>query len=97
MKINAFASTGPGRFGCRADERAYRVSLDGCTEEVGNVSEIGVWFGLLRFPLFGLAKAGAIIGEDDQGFVDVEFYNDPADLERAWNIAVHRVARKAEF
>jgi hypothetical protein len=81
-KIEAFAST-VGKFNCRADERVYRFTMDGCDEETGDV-DTSRWYGLLRGKILGLAKAGAIISCDSQGFVDVEYFDDAVNLEAAW-------------
>lgn len=83
-KVKAFESSGPGKFDCRADERVYRLSLSGCDAAVGESDGFG-WYGLLRGPIFGLAKAGAIISENSQGFVAVTYHDEPDGLEAEWS------------
>jgi len=40
---------GPGKFSTILDSYVYQVSLDGgCDEEIGDVSENGYWWGLMR-------------------------------------------------
>jgi hypothetical protein len=81
--IRAFESIGPGKFSSRADQRAYRRTLDGCTDDFCGDSSAD-WCASKIGPLLGLARAGAIVFEDSQGFVTVDYYDDPAALEREW-------------
>lgn len=89
----------PGKFegGYVIDEVVYELSLDGADEEVGDVIEEGVWYGLLE-SLDGLdtsgftedekkfiaEQVGAIIREDSQGFVTVEYFDSHKELKKAW-------------
>jgi hypothetical protein len=41
-------SYGPGKFDTLIDSYAYDVTMDGVDEEAGDVSEHGVWYGLIR-------------------------------------------------
>lgn len=42
-------SYGPGKFSTILDSYVYSVSLDGgCDMEAGDVSECGVWYGMMR-------------------------------------------------
>ncbi len=46
---NAIRPYGPGKFSTILDAYVYSVSLDGgCDEELGDVSENGAWYGLMR-------------------------------------------------
>lgn len=100
-KINygadAIRPYGPGKFDSMMDSFVYGLSLDGCDEETGSVEEDG-WYGLLRgwtIPsdadltkderaVFA-SHVGAIICEDSQGFVTVDYYATPEELNEAWN------------
>jgi hypothetical protein len=107
------ARTGPGKFETSGTlgQLLYAMSLDGADEEAVDVSEQGVWYGLLRGP-FSLRElkqeypeeyrqidrddvealrvsVGAIVTEDDSGFVDVVMYESKAKLKSDW----HRTAR----
>lgn len=94
---------GPGKFNTILDSIVYQLTLDGCDEETGSVSETGIWYGLLQGSLkeslnpgeskelnaeelaFLAHKAGAIVSEDDQGFVSVEYYESSEEMESAWS------------
>ena len=39
---------GPGKFDTMLDAYVYELSLHGCDDEQGSVSETGVWYGLFR-------------------------------------------------
>lgn len=82
MKITAFEPIGPGKFGSRADRRVYRITLDGC-EECGDVEGPG-WYGMITGRILGLARAGAILREDSDGFISVNYYNDARALLDNW-------------
>ena len=83
MKLSAFDSIGPGKFSCRADERVYRACMDGCAETVSE-GDGGDSATLIEGSIFGLAKAGAILYEDSYGFVQVNYFNDAAELAGEW-------------
>lgn len=89
----------PGKFegGYVIDESVYELMLDGPDEEVGDVFGKGMWYSLLE-SLDGLdtsdftedekefiaEQVGAIISEDSQGFVTVEYFDSHKELEKAW-------------
>lgn len=71
------------KFSSDADEFVWEISMDGGIEEFGSVDE-GGWYGRVEFsnkdiayllPL-GVTASAAIIHENDQGFVDVWYYDD---------------------
>jgi hypothetical protein len=90
---------GPGKFNTMLDAAVWEFSLDGCDEATGDVETTG-WYGLLRGPLTPAPNsddltpseqaflrahpAGAILSEDGQGFVTIEYYRTPAERDRAW-------------
>lgn len=94
----------PGKFegGLVIDEYVYSLSVGGSVdEEAGDISEYGLWAGLMygslldehsadEFKLsndereFLKTRAGAIITEDDLGFVTVKYFEGPTELEEAW-------------
>ena len=90
---------GPGKFDTVLDSFVYDLSLDGClAEESGDVSESGTWYGLLIGPIeiseadltdsenaFLAKQIGAILSENDQGFVDIEYFESAEDLEDSWS------------
>lgn len=79
--MNSYQMYGYGKFDDSQDEMAYNAGLDGCDSETGDVSEYGVWYGLLRdFDGF----AGVIISEDSQGFVSCAYYENSDDLSQDW-------------
>lgn len=47
-KKNQVRPYGPGKFDTMLDAAVYQLSLDGADEEVGDVSEVGLWVGLMR-------------------------------------------------
>lgn len=47
MTYHTLTDYGPGKFHKRVDEIAYVVSTAGCCEEAGDVSEHGLWYGLV--------------------------------------------------
>lgn len=80
----------PGKYegGLVIDEHVHGLTLEGWQdEECGDVSELG-WFGLLKGPIdlpadvdvtaeeraFLGRIAGAIVSEDNNGFVSVEYF-----------------------
>lgn len=88
---------GPGKFSLEIDAAVYDASLEGgADEEIGDVETTG-WYGILRGAIdppadatpeekaFLAAQAGAIISEDSQGFVSVEYYESETELEDAWS------------
>ena len=100
---------GPGKFNYMVDQYVYGVSLDGGpNEEAGSVQEAG-WYGIMRGNLLredeeakeltederGLLRAsvGAILSEDDQGFVHVTYYASVKRMERDWNAILVEMER----
>lgn len=83
-KIHAFASVGPGKFSCRADERIYRMTMDGCCETIGESDGFG-FYAKIDGPILGLAQGGAILNEDGDGFVSVDYFDTPEDLAQEWD------------
>lgn len=82
----------PGKFegnSCQTRAEAiWEISAQGCDDETGDVSEVGVWFGLLNDlsdcenDVFG-AKA-AVVSEDDQGFVIVAVFGSSSEAVKAF-------------
>lgn len=80
-----------GKFACEADEFVWDISLDGGIEEYGSVDE-GRWYGRIEFSNKDIAyllpmeidASYAIVSEDSQGFVYVEYFQDADKWERAW-------------
>ena len=81
---------GPGKFSTYLDVYLHELVGNGCCdEETGDCSTQGIWYGLFRGnfehpQLFDVA--GAIISENDQGFVSARTFQDSASLEKAWFI-----------
>lgn len=84
-----------GKFATETDEIVYDMSLSACDAECGDIQFGDGWHGLLTFNDGEAATvaaslgedtmyAGAIIREDGQGFVDVDYYEDAATLASAW-------------
>lgn len=98
----ALTPYGPGKFNLNVDAFVHAVTLDGCCDEEGDVSENGVWYGKVEGPFtvsaadrtehglsdedcaFLKAQAGAVVSENDQGFVTVDYFEHPSKLDRAW-------------
>jgi len=85
----------PGKFATETDAIVWEMSLNACDAECGDVQFGDGWHGLLTFNDGESATvaaslgedtlyAGAIIREDGQGFVDVDYYEDAAALASAW-------------
>lgn len=81
-----FRSYGPGKYDTYATAHLHELSMDGSDEECGDVSSTG-WYGLLRGPFQHpqLKKyAGAIIEENDQGFVNSQLFTSKRALDKKW-------------
>lgn len=85
----------PGKFANECDEIVWDMSMVGCDAECGDVSYGDGWFGLLTFnpSEAAIIKAagtmdtrpiGAIVNEDGQGFVTVDYFDDTASLPIVW-------------
>lgn len=83
---------GPGKFDDSIDEWVYEASPD---DELGSVQDFG-WYGLLLFdePVLVIDEeatygnwtfAGAIITEDSQGFVYVDYYDTKKEAKEKWS------------
>lgn len=105
--INLRSYDGFGKFegGLAIDPVAYDLSLNGCDNDCGDVSERGIWYGLLRGSLapcatarldnelndeecaFMANAAGCIVSENDQGFVNVLWFDksEANDMESQWS------------
>jgi hypothetical protein len=99
----------PGKFETSGPkgELFYAMTMDGVDGESGDVTETGMWAGLLKGPFFlgqlhedypkeyallteddkdEIAKAkGAIVTEDDKGFVELDLFTNGAEMSRAWD------------
>jgi hypothetical protein len=104
MPQDGIRAYGPGKFDTILDAYVYAVSLDGgCDDELGDVSENGRWYGVLRDgrsifrnhdPMLETlneaeqemltSSAGVILSEDSQGFVSVDYYDTPEELDAGW-------------
>lgn len=79
-------SAGPGKFYALQDEYLWELSLEGTDEEAGDANALG-WAGLLNGPFEHPQLAtvvGAILLENDVGFVSSTTYTDRATLKAAW-------------
>src|SRR5215831_7100505 len=86
MSGDLFRSYGPGKYDTYATAHLHELSMDGADEECGDVSTTG-WYGLLRGPFEHeqLKKyAGAIVEENDQGFVNSQLFTSKKALEKKW-------------
>ncbi len=73
----------PGKFEGCADQRLGKVLYAmGADEECGDVSEVGLWAGLIRGKR--TEKPSYIVTEDSQGFVDYETFATTEAAERAF-------------
>lgn len=97
---------GPGKYDLNIDAFTHAITLDGCCEETGDVSENGVWYAKVEGPLTEgrdvnttrgeyslsvedwnhlVSQAGAIVSENDQGFVTVEYFESADELAEKWD------------
>ena len=76
---------GPGKYeGCGNYALTARYLYEECCDdEIGSVDELG-WFGRFDGKLKG-AQVRAIVCEDNQGFVDVEYFDTTEALDRKWS------------
>jgi hypothetical protein len=82
---------GPGKFRNSVDEWAYQRTLDGTDSEIGDVSVYGFWAGIIRMDAdqtarlqeLGIGPAvAAVVHEDDQGFVNVFWFDTEAEAAK---------------
>lgn len=100
--LRPIATLGKFEGGKVIDQYIYELSLEGCDEELGDITERAVWCGLLRGNFkpnaaarrdlemtkdeieFLSTRAGAIVIEYEQGFIEVEYYSSETALNLAW-------------
>jgi hypothetical protein len=85
------ALTSPKFGGDPRVERAWEISLDGCNEEIGSVTENGHWVGLIIDAHVSPRGKHVVVTEDELGFVDAEFFESEDDARRAfddWTIQI---------
>ena len=71
-----------GEFANQIDENTYEAVLEGFhSAETGSVYENGTWYGLVDH--VG-EYAGAIVSEDSQGFVHVDYFKTQQELVDTW-------------
>lgn len=80
---------GPGKFEgngnyANAAQYLYSLSLDSSLEDdIGSSDELG-WYGKFEGKIKGRGPFFAVISENSQGFVDVEWFESHDELETAW-------------
>lgn len=89
----------PGKFNSDLDEMIYERTLDGTCETIDNGGGVSVDHYSLywldendreRLPAMSgledgaVTAAAAIVHENDQGFVDVDYFNTTAEANSAW-------------
>jgi hypothetical protein len=94
-----FRSYGPGKFNYYADSYVYELSLDGGgDEEIGDVETTG-YYVLVKGPFEHpqLKKfAGAILVEDNLGFVGVNFIRGKKKLASTWKHICGKVEQELD-
>ena len=111
-----------GKFegGLYIDQYAFDITLDGVDDEIGDVSEMGIWYGKIyrgTDTIYSLIKEkieddedkltpeeeeyladviGIIVSEDDQGFVNVDYYESDEDLKKDWDKIVDDMSEDDE-
>jgi hypothetical protein len=111
-----------GKFegGLYIDQYAFDITLDGVDDEIGDVSEQGIWYGKIyrgTETVYSLIKKrmdddedkmtpeeeeyladviGIIVSEDDQGFVNVDYYESDEDLKKDWDKIVDDMSEDDE-
>lgn len=78
----------------RMDDLGYMLAMDGVDEEIGDVTEDGVWYGLIagfsereveQYPeLAPYRNGGAIVKVNDLGFRSTIYYTNRNELMRDW-------------
>ena len=90
MKL-VYERTGPGKFSDNVEEWVYSQSQDGVDEELGDAQTYG-WYGLMVLDKLVTVNqdgddwtfAAAILTEDSQGFVSVDYFDDEGSARKAW-------------
>ena len=114
------ADVGKFEGGLYIDQYAFDITLDGVDDEIGDVSEQGIWYGKIyrgTDTIYSLIKAkieedeekltpeeeeyladviGIIVSEDDQGFVNVDYYESDEDLKKDWDKIVDDMSEDDE-
>ena len=111
-----------GKFegGLYIDQYAFDITLDGVDDEIGDISEDGIWYGKIyrgTDTIYSLIKkrmdddedkmtpdeeeyladvVGIIVSEDDQGFVNVDYYESDEDLKKDWDKIVDDMSEDDE-
>jgi hypothetical protein len=90
---------GPGKFNTILDSVVYEWSAEWIDDEFGDCDQNGIWYGLMTDispasndteelnddeRAFLRGHVGAIISENDQGFVDIEYFTGVGSLQEAW-------------
>lgn len=91
------ALTSPKFGGDPRVERAWEMSLDGCSEEAGSVTENGRWVGVIIDAHVSPLAKHVVLTENELGFVSAEFFVDPNDAWKSfddWQILLHEGERE---
>jgi len=91
-----FRSYGSGKFGNYADAYLYEISLEGGTDESVGDAESDTAFDLVKGPFEHRQLkefVGAILHQNSQGFVGVEWYTNKKKLASDWKSIVTEVDR----
>ena len=67
-----------------ATKYAYESTLDGCSEELGEVDGFG-WYASFSDKIKGRGPFHIILQESSQGFVHGAYYDTADDLAAAWS------------
>ena len=75
----------PGKFEGElyATRYAYEQTLDGCSDDLGEVDGFG-WYARFSDKIKGRGPFHIILQEDSQGFVYGTYYDTETDLDAAW-------------
>lgn len=78
--------SGPGKFeACGNYSKVVEYLYNGGTDdEIGECEHFG-WYGRFAGKIKGFGPFFAIVSEDSQGFVDVEFYDNEHKLDQWWD------------
>ena len=75
-----------GKYSC---ELAEELSGETPDDECGDVTTVGVWYGLFR-------EEKAILKEDSQGFVDVDTFETEDELNEEWDTLQEETAEEED-